>query len=239
MKAIVLLLSILISVSGCAQVQALSESKENVVLVHGFARSASAMWKLKDYLAEAGYNVITIDYSSFNTSIEDVKKEVYSQINNCCAQSTSKIHFVGHSFGGLLIRSYLGENRVKNLGNVINMGSPNKGTVVVVYLKDNWIFKKFGNVAKVMSSNGSKFLSSLKKPDYNLGVIAGMANNPKHEHILKGLDDGLVTIDSTKVDGMKDFIVIETSHTSMRYSKAVADQAIYFLRHSKFNGSSN
>lgn len=233
LKAVVLYFC-LINTASCAHAQKASDNKENIVLVHGYARSASAMWKLENHFEDAGYNVISIDYSSFCTSIEEVKKEVYSQINNCCSKSKTKVHFVGHSFGGLLIRSYLGENKFKNLGNVVNMGSPSKGTAAVEYLKDSWIFKNLGGVAKEMSSKGSNFLKSLKKPNYNLGIIAGKANNPKYDHILKGLDHGLVTIESTKVDGMKDFVIMNTNHTMMRYNKSVAEQAVYFLRHSKF-----
>ena len=221
-------------VSSCVHVQTISDQKENIVLVHGYARSSSAMWKLEDRLKSDGFHTINIDYPSFCTTLEEVKKEVYQQIQDCCSKSKTKVHFVGHSLGGLLIRSFLGENKIENLGNVVNMGSPNKGTPVVEHLKDSWLFKKFGNVAKELSHKGSNFLSSLKKPAYNLGIIAGRMHNPKYEHILKGEDDGVVTVESTKVEGMKDFIVIDANHASMRYNKDVAYQTIYFLKNSMF-----
>ena len=92
-----------------------------------------------------------------------------------------------------------------------------------------------GPAAKSLSANGSKFLKSLKPPYYNLGVIAGNVEISSHEHILEGKDDGLVPLESTKVKGMKDFIIIKTNHTSMRYNEDVAKQAIYFLKHTRFN----
>jgi pimeloyl-ACP methyl ester carboxylesterase len=38
--------------------------------------------------------------------------EVSEQIDACCAASTSPVHFVGHSLGGLRIRAYLADHEV-------------------------------------------------------------------------------------------------------------------------------
>ena len=47
-------------------------------------------------------------------------------------------------------------------------------------------------------------------------------------------DDGLVTVASTKFEGMTDFIAVPVGHAAMRYSKPVADQVVKFLRTGKF-----
>ena len=209
---------------------------ENVVLLHGFGRSPFSMWRLNRFLKKAGYTVYNIGYSSIKEDLENIKQKVDQQINDCCAGSPLKTHFVGHSLGGLLIRSYLDEYKVKNLGHVVMIASPNKGTEFVDYYKDKWWFKIFGKVPLSLSSKGSSFLSSLKPPYYTLGVIAGNFNISMQEHILSGPDDGLVRVESTKVKGMTDFILInKTTHGLMRYSTRTALQTIHFLKHGRFN----
>ena len=102
-------------------------------------------------------------------------------------------------------------------------------------MKSEWYFQFAGPAVHSLSSNGSEFLSSLKRPYYNLGVIAGIKENSYNDHILPGPDDGLVTVESAKVDGMSDFIAMNNiSHTQMRYDSDVAAQVIHFLNHGKF-----
>ena len=140
----------------------------------------------------------------------------------------------GFNSGWKLIRSYLGESKPKNLGRVVILGSPNKGTPVVEMYKDKWYFCLAGPAAKSLSSLGSKFLTSLKKPDYPLGVIAGVHKNSRYSSVLKGQDDGLVSVDSAKVEGMTDFIIVESSHTWLRNSIEASQQTINFLKHEEF-----
>ncbi|MCG7898829.1 MAG: alpha/beta hydrolase, partial [Candidatus Thiodiazotropha weberae] len=46
--------------------------KEVVVLLHGLARSNTAMWLLKQRLEEAGFHVEAIDYASFNQTSQQI-----------------------------------------------------------------------------------------------------------------------------------------------------------------------
>lgn len=225
---------VLFGLLGCAHVPLNNSNGEHVILIHGFGRSNMAMWKLAGDLEAAGYVVHRVGYGSFNRSIEEIQEEVFGQIEAIRTEQNGKLHFVGHSLGGLLVRSYLGKAKVDNLGNIVIMGSPNKGTPVVDKYKDSWWFSLAGSAALEMSTSGSDFLDKLRAPYYNLGVIAGNEEISGFEHILPGADDGLVPVDSTKVKGMKDFIVIQTSHTMMRYNDNVAGQTIYFLKHGQF-----
>ena len=209
---------------------------EGVIVLHGFAKKPASMETMAYFLEREGYTVHQVAYPSIKQEWKSVKALVYKQIDDIIAKTFyKKVHFVGYSLGGLLIRGYLNEHeQIKNIGHVVTIGSPNKGTKFVDYYKDTWWFKFLGEIPLMLSSKGSPFLSSLKPPYYKLGVIAGNFNIFFQEHVLPGKDDGLVQVESTKVDGMRDFIIINTVHGWLRHNKKVIRQTIHFLHHGHF-----
>lgn len=207
--------------------------KDIVVLMHGLARSNAAMWLLNLRLKKAGFHVKTVGYRSLNRTPEQIVEDISQQIDQCCKGQTNKVHFVGHSLGGLLIRAYLQDNEVNNLGQVVLIGTPNQGTKVADYFQDKWWAKIAGPTALALGTGEASFPKTLEDPYYPVGVIAGVSQND-NDDILPGLDDGLVPVESTKVNNMNDFIVVFSGHSMMRYNEDVADQSIHFLRHGQF-----
>ena len=224
----------MLSFYSCSHIPKNQISKEKIVLVHGFGRSTLAMSKFEEFFEQEGYQVYSIVYSSLTQDIDGIKKEFFQKVNKHLDGVDQTVHFVGHSMGGLMIRSYLDQHKVKNLGNVVLLGSPNKGTPLVEFVEDKWYYPLAGPALKSLSSKGSKFLSSLKRPYYTLGVIAGYRSGRQGGEIIPGRDDGIVPFESTKVDGMKDFLALAESHYSMRYSFRVMKQVQYFLAHGEF-----
>jgi hypothetical protein len=51
---------------------------------------------------------------------------------------------------------------------------------------------------------------------------------------IPGVDDGTVSVQRTRVDGMADFLVVPCSHSSIMQSARVAGQVLHFLAHGKF-----
>ena len=77
---------------------------EKVVLLHGFGRSDMSMLLLNSALTEAGFDVYGLDYPSTDEAPETLVGIIGEDINYCCKDSVETVHFVGHSFGGLLLR---------------------------------------------------------------------------------------------------------------------------------------
>jgi pimeloyl-ACP methyl ester carboxylesterase len=208
---------------------------EIVVLLHGLGRSNLAMWLLAQRIENAGYHVERIGYSSLNVTPQEILEEVTSQIDSCCAHHQKPVHYVGHSLGGLLIRAYLQEKRPDNIGRVVLMGTPNQGTPIVDAFRDKWWMKFLGPTTSALGTENDSFPGSLEAPFYPVGVIAGVANTRRNDAWLPGPDDGLVTVEATKLEGMSDFIVIRTGHSFMRYDQEVARQTVSFLRDGRFS----
>ena len=214
-------------------------AQDIVIVLHGLGRTKSAMWMLASRIEKAGFRVARIGYHSLRDTPDKILKSIDAQIKTCCAEKSPKIHFVGHSLGGLIVRAYINKTHISNLGRVVLIGTPNKGSEIVDVYGKQWWFKLLGPTAQVLGTGKSSLSRSLPKPDYPVGVIAGKSNSQRYEALLPGLDDGLVSVESAKVEGMKDFILVETSHSMMRYNKVVANETIHFLRQGRFGKKNN
>ncbi len=228
-------------VIGCTPItdptEALKPTKTNdtVVLLHGFGRSNTAMWLLAKRLENADYKVVRVGYNSLQSCPEEILHEISRQIESCCTELEQPVHFVGHSMGGLMIRAYLGKHKVKHMGKAVLIGTPNKGTPIVDIFQDSWWMKLAGPMASNLGTDDNNFPHTLPAPDYPLGIIAGVTDSGFFSAQIPGKDDGLVPVASTYLEGMNDFIIIETNHSMMRYNEEVALQTIEFLKHGQFS----
>ncbi|MDP6622451.1 MAG: alpha/beta hydrolase [Alphaproteobacteria bacterium] len=209
--------------------------KDVVVVLHGLGRSKMAMWLLASRLEDAGYKVARVGYHSLQDTPKQIIADIEGQIDACCLGVSPKLHFVGHSLGGLLIRAYLKDHKVANLGRVVLIGTPNTGSTIVDNLRHKWWFQVLGPMARSLGTDAGSFPANIGQPDYPLGVIAGKRTSTLNDGLLPGDDDGLVSVESTKIAGMADFVVVESGHSAMRYDKSVARFVVSFLQTGKFD----
>lgn len=232
---------LLMQLSGCSSLAANSPkyqpSDELVVLAHGLGRSDWAMWRFAQKLEDANYKVCRLDYSSIGKSVEAVKEQTTMQINACIV-GAPKVHFVGHSLGGLVVRSYLQNNlqslQANQLGEVVLMGTPNKGSELADHLSESWLMQLGGGVSQALVTGSNSFGNQIKELDVNIGVIAGTQSSGLTSKHFSGENDGLVSVESTKLNSMSDFITIEVGHSQMRYNQEVAEQTVHFLQKGTF-----
>lgn len=212
-------------------------SGDYVILLHGLARSDRSMRKLGKHLIEHGYRVINVDYPSTKYPIEYLAENVLSEIvAGCDSSPETKIHFVTHSMGGIIVRYFLKHYGMPSLGRVVMLSPPNQGSELVDHLKDSIIFKKRNGPAGQQLGTGTNSLPlNLGPVDFELGVITGDRSfNPVSSMILPGPDDGVVSVARAKVRGMSDFIVMPNTHTFIMKSKSVIRQVIHFLEQGEF-----
>jgi triacylglycerol esterase/lipase EstA (alpha/beta hydrolase family) len=228
----------------CHQISAdqatLSKPKDKdacVILLHGLARTNSSMNKMEDKLTEAGYHVVNMDYPSRKHDIDALAYMVIPKAIQLCKQQKYKqIHFVTHSMGGILLRYYLAKHKINNLGRTVMLSPPNQGSEVVDKIGDMPGFYALNGPAGMQLNTGNDSIpANLPAVNFELGVITGSRSiNLILSTMIPGDDDGKVSIESAKVEGMSDFLIMPVSHPFIMKDNDVIRQVKHFLKHGKF-----
>jgi len=214
-------------------------AKECVVLLHGLARTASSMNKLDISLTSKGYLVANVDYPSRKMEIEKLSElAVKSGIDQCNKANAYPINFVTHSLGGILVRHYFRHRDTKNVKRVVMLGPPNKGSEVVDSLKNLPGYELLNGPAGMqLGTTEDSIPKNLGPVNFELGVIAGTKSiNLILSSFLPRPDDGKVSVESAKVEGMCGFISLPTTHPFIMKNDEVINQVIKFLEVGKFYG---
>lgn len=215
----------------------LSSTPGHVVLLHGMYRSSYAMRPVERYLNTLGYQVTNISYPSTSLEIEELAEQyLHPVISQLRTETKGPIHFVTHSMGGILVRHYLKNHPTPDVGNVVMIAPPNKGTDLVdVFGGGDFVTDRTGPAGKQLSASDQSFVNQLGPVDFHLGVIAGNKNgNWVTSSLLPGDDDGVVSVESTKVENMADFVTVPYKHYRLRGAKPVLQQAAHFLKYGAF-----
>jgi triacylglycerol lipase len=210
--------------------------RDKVVLLHGLGRSHYSMLLLAHRLNEAGFDVENVDYPSTQMSVLELVEFLHDKLSTCCLEGSGKIHFVTHSMGGILTRAYIFRHRPANLGRVVMLSPPNRGSPLVDRFEENPLFQwALGPAATQLGTGDDSLPNRLGPADFDLGVITGNRTlNPIGSWLITGDDDGTVPVNSARLQGMAAFLVVPHAHTFIMNSSEVAREIVEFLRHGRF-----
>ncbi|MBY5584679.1 esterase/lipase family protein [Rhizobium leguminosarum] len=212
---------------------------DTVLLFHGIARTKKSMVKLAGFLSGRGYRVVNVGYPSTKFSISDLVDIIRPEIDGAAKEAgDGRVHFVGYSMGGLIVRAFLRNYRPANLGRVVMVGTPNNGSQVADFLKGWLLYRKvYGPAGQQLITDQTAMTDLFGIVDYELGIIAGNRTIDPVSSLIIGVrvpNDGKVSVESTRLDGAAAHIVIPANHTFLPVNKMMWSQTLSFLKDGRF-----
>jgi hypothetical protein len=211
-------------------------NKTLTVLLHGLGKDREIMEDLERRLIAEQFDVYNLSYPSKSYPIAELAQHVADRIKK--GFPNRPINFVTHSLGSIVVRYIHAHNLIPSISRVVMLAPPNHGTPVVNFLRNiKWFNEYWGPAFVELSSDEQGIHNQLNEAvAFECGIIAGNKSvDPWFSWtILEGEDDGKVTVQSTKLKGMKDHIIISVAHPNLPKHPDVIQQAIYFLKNGRF-----
>jgi pimeloyl-ACP methyl ester carboxylesterase len=201
----------------------------DIALVHGLWNRGWMMASMAKRLRARSHEVRVFSYPTRALDLDGHADDLRSFL---LEQAAEELHLVGHSMGGLVILNMLSRYDDLPSGRVVMMGTPVKGSIVVKRLAklpgQEFIFgKSRENLLQgfQISPVGRETGMIRGTRSFGLGQIAGKHNEP---------NDGTVCVSETRLEGLKDTIELDVSHSEMLISAVVVEQVEHFLLSGSF-----
>ncbi len=215
--------------------------EECVILLHGLGQKADSMKYIVNHLKVTGFKVQNMVYDSESKPIEKHAEIVEDGIALCQYNGATTIHLVGHSLGAIIMRHYIATGTVSNIDKIVLLAPPNKGSRIVNIFGSNKerAMEKYGIPFVQLGQGKQYFVNQIPVTGTeNMGIIAGTGKSTLKDYffsiLIKGLDDGIVSVASTRLPGVGHNIIVPFSHHDIIYSNKVHEQIAFFLQNGQF-----
>jgi len=220
-----------------------------LLLVHGLGRSTGTFNKLKKALVADGREAYAISYPSTLRTVSDHARQLETILG--CFDGVEHVSFVTHSMGGLVVRELLARqgswrDRI-DVERVVMIAPPNRGSAIARLLSE----KVLKTVTEALDVDDGRLFPSINNltPEHaatipqmkaEFGIIAGvLGNGVGYNPLLDGDNDGIVTVEETKLEGYADFVTVRSSHTPISSNAETIRQVLFFLKTGHFNHTRN
>ena len=237
-----LLAGIILTFTGCAVLKTAlhhdykinkydeTENMEYIVLFHGIYGTEKDMKPIAEMLGNKNYNIISIQYPTNSDSVEMISEKYIKPVIDGL-DNDKKVHFVVHSMGSGILRYYLKNNNMDNLGKVVFISPPSHGSALADHFISKMLKDLLGEAVLQFSIKEDSFVNKLGNPDYSCYVLIGnKSNNPLYSVIIPGKDDGMVPLDGSKLDSCAYKVVDKASHTSILKDERTFNEIENYLK---------
>ena len=205
-----------------------------IVFAHGAVVNGMEMKILRGRLAQVGYDIRQFHYHSMLRGLD----ENVELLRDFIAKTKGDVvHVIGHSMGGVLTRHVFEQMPDPRPGRLIAIGSP---------LTNCWVGRRFIGLhprigALCTGQTVRDHLLRSSEPVWrgkrDFGVIAGTYpfGIGTLFHDLPSPSDGVVLLEETKLQGLRDHVTYRINHFGMLLSKRCCTQMARFLALGEFD----
>lgn len=208
-----------------------ADCDETVVLVHGIWMRGAGLQVLAWQLSNAGFTTRVFHYSSLRCSPAENGKALLHYLKQF---GSERVHIVAHSLGGLVVCHALAHGLPVNLGRVVMLATPLRGSQAAQRLQNwglGWILGKSREAGLL----GGQPPWPLFQP---LAMIAGTREIGVGSLLYSGLPrphDGTIALTETQGPEISDFLAVPHSHFGMLFARDVAKAVARYLSSGQFH----
>jgi hypothetical protein len=193
------------------------------------ARSWLSMALLGHRLRRRGYEIHLFGYSPRRQSLDELSRSLKVFIEKKVESPT--YHLIGHSLGNIIVRHGFHDGYRSGLGRIVMLAPPNGPAVMASNLRNNRLYRWWtGDSGQKLAD--VEFYRSLPVPEVEFAVIAG-DRGPRI--VFDGPNDGVVLVEDTRLEGMKEWRVLHHTHTLIMMAKDTAELCSRFLESGSFD----
>lgn len=198
-----------------------------------FFRTRRDMAFLEDFFQSRGYDVFAPTLPTTFGSLEKCTAKLEQKFSGI-QERYDRIHFVGHSMGGLIIRLFLSRNRIENIGRCVMIATPNRGSELVNAIAWFTPLTFLMRPLRAFRTDGVSVQPLVNNPSTEIGAIAGNGDGLLFGRFMRKENDGRVPVDSVPFTGVKDFLVLPYNHHEIHHRCETAGYTLMFLKEGTF-----
>jgi hypothetical protein len=197
------------------QDQAITPASDHLVLlIHGLGRAKESFAGLEAALRDAGYQASSVNYPSTRRGLAAHAGQLERLLDRL--EGVERVSFVTHSLGALVLRELLSRDSAWKTriepGRAVLIAPPNQGSAIADRFQDfapfEWLLGDGGQAAT------SAAAAPLPAPPIPFAIVAGgRGDDAGYNPLLPGDDDGVVTVQETRLDGARAFLMVDSLHT--------------------------
>ena len=214
-----------------------------IILLHGLFRSRTAMSALcKSINSASNYTTFCMGYPTTRGCVDSHARSLDSVVRSL--EGITEINFVAHSLGNLVVRNWLHnldqEQRTlptgQSFGRMVMLAPPNRqpqiATKLIRGVVANFVA---GPAAQELATGWEGLETKLATPKFEFGILAGGKGDDKgYNPLIPGDDDAVITVESTRLPGARDFRLLPVMHTFFMDNKRAQELTLRFLDHGHF-----
>ena len=217
-----------------ARGEAALSSDRLCVLLHGLGRSKDSMAHLQRALTAAGFQAYSVNYASTRRGIPEVAEHVAALLRRA-ALDFREISMVTHSLGGIVARSVMTLPDAPPVARLVMIAPPNQGAEIANRVARRLLARLILGPAASEVRTDRTYLGGLPPPPCPFGIITGgRGGGPGWNPFLAGDNDGVLSVESTQLDGAKEVVVVHRTHTFIMNAPEVIAMTVHFLQTGTF-----
>jgi hypothetical protein len=192
------------------------------LFVHGMARSPVSGWPMLRHLQKAGIRAESFGYFVSLQSFAAIQVRLSQRIERMAAEGDYIL--IGHSLGGVLIRSALGSlpSGTRQPGHIFLLGSPVKASTLAQRLSSNLLFRAITRDCGNLLGSAER-MESIPLPVPPATGIAGIKGiSGKWSPFGTDPNDGVVSLPEVSANWLSDQVTLPIIHSFLPSSRLVA-----------------